>query len=70
METKEYYGGTYPEAPEYETKTVKVICSFVSYVEIPADLDEDEIQNYLQEYSDEELSKEADRFIVEDYELI
>ena len=70
METKGLGAGSYPERPEQEMRTVKIICSFESYVSIPADLDEDEIQNYLQEYTDEELSEEADRFIVEDFELI
>ena len=70
METKEYYGGTYPEPPETEEKTVKIICSFESYITVPSNLDYEEIIEYADNFSKDELIEEADKINIEDIEEI
>lgn len=69
METKEYYGGTYPSAPEFdeEMKTVEIECSFKSYVRIPENLkDEDLIKEYIEDnYNSSDLLEECDKINIE-----
>lgn len=69
METKEYYGGTYPDSPEFdsEMKTVEIECVFKSYVQVPADLkDYDLIKEYIEDNcSDLDLLAECDKINIE-----
>jgi hypothetical protein len=42
IDTSEYYGGKYPSPPdpiEVGTKEVKVYCTVVTYLDVPADLE-------------------------------
>lgn len=68
METKEYYGGTYPSAPdEIEMKTVEVECSFKTYISVPKDLDYDKIKSYIENcYTNSDLLEECDKINIED----
>lgn len=71
METMEYYGGTYPEAPEStEYKTIKLTISLESYVSVPENLDDEELEEYIKGLSQFELLEETDKIQIEDYEKI
>lgn len=51
METKEYYGGTYPDPPEIKDKhiKVKVHLSFTIEEDVPEDWDEEKIKKDIDE---------------------
>lgn len=63
METMEYYGGTYPEAPEKEYTKVKVFCSFETIVEVPSDVDP---IDYVNQLDDSDLLLNANEIEIED----
>ena len=65
METIGLGAGSYPDAPqEKEVKTVKVECSFITYVSIPEDCEDKE--QYIKENCDKyDLLEEADTINVE-----
>ena len=69
IETIGLGAGSYPDAPvEKEFKTVRLECSFTTYVSVPEDLeDNDDIISYVNEmYSDYDLIEEADKIRIED----
>lgn len=69
IETRGLGAGSYPDAPDYpEMRTVKIECSFTSYVEVPEDLvnDYQKMENYIKEnYGNFELTEEADTINIE-----
>jgi len=71
METKGLGAGSYPEAPEpTEYVTVKLMISLESYVSVPENLDDEELENYINNISEFELLEDTDKIKIEDYEKI
>lgn len=71
METKGLGAGSYPEAPEpTEYVTVKLMISLESYVSVPENLDDEELENYINNISQFELLEDTDKIKIEDYEKI
>lgn len=57
IDTEEYYGGTYPspdDPPEVELGEVKVVCTVITYLDIPKDLED---------------FKDKEKYIRENYDL-
>lgn len=71
METKGLGAGSYPEAPEpTEYRTIKLMISLESYVSVPENLDDEELENYINNISQFELLEDTDKIKIEDYEKI
>lgn len=70
METKGLGAGSYPEAPETEYRTIKLTISLESYVSVPENLDDEELEQYIKGLSQFELLEETDKIQIEDYEKI
>lgn len=71
METKGLGAGSYPEAPEpTEYVTVKLMISLESYVSVPENLDDEELENYINNINQFELLEDTDKIKIEDYEKI
>lgn len=71
METKGLGAGSYPEAPEpTEYVTVKLMISLESYISVPENLDDEELENYINNISQFELLEDTDKIKIEDYEKI
>ncbi len=74
METRELGAGSYPTPIEFEDeyKTVKVECSFTTYVRVKVgkykDIDDeiDDINEQVDKMSNEELLEEVDKINIED----
>lgn len=69
IETRGLGAGSYPEAPEpKEMRTVKIECSFTSYVEVPEEYTEsyNDMEAYIKEnYSHRDMIEEADTINIE-----
>lgn len=71
METKGLGAGSYPEAPEpTEYVTVKLMISLESYVSVPENLDDEELEEYIKGLNEFELLEDTDKIKIEDYEKI
>lgn len=71
METIGLGTGSYIEpSTAKETKKVKVICSFITYVEVPEDLENySEIKEYIENVYDEyDLRENSEKILIEDIE--
>ena len=74
METEEYYGGTYPEPDDDNHITLKVSCSFTTYIRVEVgkykDPDEEfeDIERQVYQTSKDELLEECDKIEIEDWE--
>lgn len=56
MDTEEYYGGTYPEPPEIEEKTIK------PHINISFDLEYDVPKDWTREQIIEDIKENLDDF--------
>lgn len=54
---------------EIEEKTIKVMCSFESYINVPIDWDYEDIKEHVEKLSIYELTEETDKINVEDIEM-
>lgn len=71
FETIELGAGSYPDAPEeIEYRTVKLMISLESYVSVPGDLDDEELEEYINGISEFELLEDTDKIQIEDYRKI
>lgn len=70
FDTKGLGAGSYPEPPEYEEKTVKLICTFETFISVPKEWDYDQIKDYANTLGTYELMEEADSIEVEDVENV
>lgn len=70
METKGLGAGSYPEAPEKDYRTVKLTISLESYVSVPENLDDEELEYYINNLSQFELLEDTDKIQIEDYKII
>lgn len=70
METKEIGAGTYPE-PKYEdTRTVKLVISFKTEVEVPESLENYcDIKKYIEDFMDiKDLLENYEEYLIDDIE--
>lgn len=70
IETMGLGAGSYPEAPEVEEKTVKLQCSFITYIRVPEEWDYEKIKDYADDLDTFDLLEEADSIEVEDIENV
>lgn len=71
FETIELGAGSYPDTPEeIEYRTVKLMISLESYVSVPGDLDDEELEEYINGISEFELLEDTDKIQIEDYRKI
>jgi hypothetical protein len=68
IDTKGLGAGSYPDAPEYEEKTIKLRCSFTTYITVPDEWDYDKIEEYANTLGIYDLIDEVDSIEVEDIE--
>lgn len=70
METRGLGAGSYPEPKEIKTRTVEVICTFKTEVEVPADLDMYcEIKEYIENVmTKKQLLENAEEILIDDIE--
>ena len=68
IETKGLGAGSYPEPNEIEEKTIKVVCLFESYINVPKKWDYEDIKRYVNDLSVRELTSEIDNINIEDIE--
>ena len=70
LETKGLGAGSYPEPPEIEEKTIKVKCSFETFIRVPIDWNYDKVEEYVRfEATPNELLYEVDQIDVDDIEF-
>ena len=69
MDTKGLGAGSYPEAPEVETRTIIVKCLFDAYVSINSDWDYEKAEEYIKNLSIDELTYETDNVEIDDIEF-
>ena len=72
METKEYYGGTYPEPPEpeFDETTIKVVLTLETYITIQNKVNQENVEQEVKEaFRNHYLFDEACNIEVEDYEV-
>lgn len=67
MDTKEYYGGTYPEPKEESMTTLKVECYFTTYVTVYGE-DREDWERQLDEMQYDELLEECDKINIDSWE--
>jgi hypothetical protein len=70
IDTKGLGAGSYPDAPEFEEKTVTLHCSFTTYISVPKDWDYEKVEDYVKTLGTYDLTEEADSIEVEDIENV
>lgn len=68
IDTIEIGAGSYPEPSEVEEKTIKLICSTESFIDVPKDWNYDRIMDYINSLSYSELLSDIDNVNIEDIE--
>ena len=70
METKGLGAGSYPDAPEQDMRKVRLICTFITYMEVPREYENySEMREYIENIDDDShLMENAEKIMIEDIE--